>query len=221
MYVPWLPPGYTAVLPGRGEMFYRHHQHPDPAAPTVVLLHGWTASADLQFFTAYEELAQHVSFIAPDHRGHGRGMRPAEKFRLEDVADDVAALAAALGITKLIAVGYSMGGPIALLLNRAHPDLVAGLVLEATALEWRATRAERLRWKTVGLMSPMMRSWTSPHVMRWALRRVVRRHPALADHVEWVAGEASRNNAVGVVQAGRALSGYDARTWAEALATPS
>ncbi len=53
LLMPWLPPGHTMVLEGRGEVFYRHHRHPDPAAPTVLLLHGWTASADLQFFTAY------------------------------------------------------------------------------------------------------------------------------------------------------------------------
>ncbi|MCU1388444.1 MAG: putative hydrolase, partial [Ilumatobacteraceae bacterium] len=57
MKVPWLPPGHTAVLEGRGEVFYRYHQHADPTAPTLLLLHGWTASADLQFFTAYEALA--------------------------------------------------------------------------------------------------------------------------------------------------------------------
>ena len=72
MVLPWLPPGRTMVLPGRGEMFYRHHQHPDPTAPTLLLLHGWTASADLQFFTAYEALAAEHSFIAIDHRGHGK-----------------------------------------------------------------------------------------------------------------------------------------------------
>ena len=32
-------------------------------------------------------------------------------------------------------LGYSMGGPIALLLARRHPDRVRGLVLVATAAE--------------------------------------------------------------------------------------
>jgi pimeloyl-ACP methyl ester carboxylesterase len=64
----------------------------------VLLLHGWTASGDLQFFTAYEALAQHYSFVAVDHRGHGRGMRTVSPFALEDVADDCAALLRTLGI---------------------------------------------------------------------------------------------------------------------------
>ena len=53
--------------------------------------------------------------------------------RLADCADDVAALVEELGTGKVIAAGYSMGGPVAQLLRRRHPDKVAGLVLCATA----------------------------------------------------------------------------------------
>jgi 3-oxoadipate enol-lactonase len=62
--MPWLPEGHTMVLPGRGEVFYRLHRHPEADAPTVLLLHGWTANADVQFFTAYEALAEHCTIVA-------------------------------------------------------------------------------------------------------------------------------------------------------------
>lgn len=145
------------VLPGRGEVFYRHHVHPDPAAPTVLLLHGWTASADLQFFTAYEALAEHCSFVAIDHRGHGRGLRNLAHFELTDAADDATLLLQGLGLEGVVTVGYSMGGPISLLLAHRHPGLVRGLVVQATTLEWRARWWERLQWKTVHTLGPMMR----------------------------------------------------------------
>ena len=119
--MPWLPEGRTLVVPGRGELFYRSHRHADPAAPTVLLLHGWTATADLQFFTAYEALAARCSFVTLDHRGHGRGLRPEARFELEDAADDAAALVEALGVGPVITVGYSMGGPVSMLLARRHP----------------------------------------------------------------------------------------------------
>ena len=48
---PALLPGRTVNVPGRGEFFIRHSQHADPSATTVLLLHGWTASSDLNFFT--------------------------------------------------------------------------------------------------------------------------------------------------------------------------
>ena len=52
--------------------------------------------------------------------------------RLADCADDMAALIDELGTGPVIAVGYSMGGPIAQLLWKRHPEKVAGLVLCAT-----------------------------------------------------------------------------------------
>ena len=221
MIVPWLPPGRTAVLPGRGEVFYRHHQHDDPDAPTLLLLHGWTASADLQFFTAYEALAKDFSFIAIDHRGHGRGMSPADRFELADVADDAAALLAQLGTRRVVVVGYSMGGPLSLLVAHRHPELVQAIVVAATALEWHATVSERLRWKTVRMLSPILRSWAFPAWLRSGLRKMASQQPALEPYVEWMAGELSRNSAVYLVHAGQALSRYDATTWAATLAKPA
>src|SRR5207249_4259135 len=59
--------------------------------------------------------------------------RSHRRFRLADCADDVAALADNLGVEQAIVVGYSLGGPVAQLTWRRHRDLVAGLVLCATA----------------------------------------------------------------------------------------
>jgi pimeloyl-ACP methyl ester carboxylesterase len=219
---PHVPPGAIRHLPNRGEIFYRHHRHADPSAPTLLLLHGWTASADLQFFTAYETLAESYSFLAVDHRGHGRGIRDARgPFRLEDAADDAAALVEALGVGPVILVGYSMGGPISLLLCHRHPHLVAGAVLEATALEWRASRAERLMWRTLGLLGIMLRAWWYPRSVRLGLRNLVKGQPSLETWVPWIEGEVHRNEVRSIVQAGRALALYDARPFAESIDVPT
>ena len=79
--------------------------------------------------------------VALDHRGHGRGIRSRRPFHLEDCADDVAALTRELRLGPVTAVGYSMGGPIAQLLWRRHPEVVDGLVLCATAARF-SDRAE-------------------------------------------------------------------------------
>ena len=140
MELPDLLPGRVLTLPGRGEMFVRHHQHRDPSRPTVLLLHGWTANCDTQFFTAYDELAAEYSVIGVDHRGHGRGLRPNRTFSLEDCADDAVAAARALGADGVITVGYSMGGPVSFMVQQRHPDFVRGMVFQATSMEWRGTR---------------------------------------------------------------------------------
>lgn len=219
--MPWLPPGHTMVLPGRGEVFYRYHRHANPAAPTLLLLHGWTASADLQFFTAYEALAEHYSFVAIDHRGHGRGLRSPAKFDLVEVADDAALLVQSLGLAEVVTVGYSMGGPISLLLTQRHPQLVRALVVQATALEWRAKWYERLEWKTVHVMGPVLRSSMFPRWMRWGIRRLLGPNHPLEQYVPWLACELSRNDTFSLVHAGQSLSRYDARVFASALGKPA
>lgn len=219
--VPWLPPGYARVLEGRGDTFYRHHVHPDPSRPTLLLLHGWTANADLQWFTAYEALAAEYSFVAIDHRGHGRGLRADVPFTLEDAADDAAALVEALGVGPVITVGYSMGGPISLLLARRHPHLVRAVVVEATAMEWRASRLERWRWRLVSLLGAVQRSWAYPRSLRYGLRKLMGRGHVYEAYTSWLLGEMRRSDSFQVVEAGWALSRYDARPWAATLGKPA
>jgi pimeloyl-ACP methyl ester carboxylesterase len=218
--VPPLPEGRTAILAGRGEMFFRHH--PGVARSTdapVLLLHGWTASADTQFFSAYGPIGERYAFVAPDHRGHGRGIRAV--FTIEDAADDAAALLRHLDLGPVIALGYSMGGPIALHLARRNPELVAGIVVQATALEWRGSAVERFGWRFVGLAGAGLRSRWYRRAMRLVLRRLVRDEPSVRPLLPWVEGELMRSDPVGVVQAGRSLSRYDARGWASRLDVPA
>jgi pimeloyl-ACP methyl ester carboxylesterase len=219
--LPWLPEGRTLVVPERGELFYRRHCHADPDAPTLLLLHGWTASADLQFFAAYTALAARYSFVAIDHRGHGRGLRPSIPFSLEDAAEDAAALVRALDIGQVVTVGYSMGGPISLLLARTHPDLVRAMIVQATALDFNETLLERLRWKTVRIISPLARSWAYPRSVRFVINKLLGPQHVSAAYAPWLAGELHRNDAFALVQAGQALSRFDARPWADALGKPA
>lgn len=118
-------------LPGRGTMSVRHVYGP-PGARTLVLLHGLAATGRLNWHTSVPALASHFNVVVVDHRGHGRGIRTT-RFRLADCADDIVALADQLAVERLIAVGYSMGGPIAKLCWSRHRDRVEGLVLCATA----------------------------------------------------------------------------------------
>src|SRR5436305_3314555 len=95
----FVPQGGTVELPGRGRTFVRELAGP-PGAPTVVLLHGLAATADLNWLPSYRPLARQFHVVALDHRGHGRGIRSARPFRLQDCADDVSALADVLGIDR-------------------------------------------------------------------------------------------------------------------------
>jgi pimeloyl-ACP methyl ester carboxylesterase len=217
---PPLPPGRVIYLPGRGEVFVRDSGG-TPTHPTVLLLHGWTASADLNFFQAYAWLTGSYRVIAPDLRGHGRGMRSTEPFRLEDCADDAAALLDQLRADKVVVVGYSMGGPVGMLLARRHPGRVQALVVQATALEWRGTPRERVVWRLLAVLELSLRLGTGTGFAERVVRQAVEEHPGLDVCRPWLAAEFRRGLGRELADAGRALSRYDARPWAGQLGLPA
>jgi 3-oxoadipate enol-lactonase len=126
------PLSRLVVLPGRGVTRVWECAGP-PGADTLVLIHGVAATAELNWSKVLAPLGCHFRIVAPDLRGHGDGIPTGGRFRLEDCADDIAALAGVLGVSRFVAVGYSMGGMVAQLLWRRHPELVSGLVLCSTA----------------------------------------------------------------------------------------
>ncbi|MGA2208200.1 MAG: alpha/beta fold hydrolase [Acidimicrobiales bacterium] len=215
---PPLPPGRIVPVEGVGELFVRDVGGDDPA---VLLLHGWGVTADINFFQVYPALSDAYRVIALDHRGHGRGLRTVTPFSLEDCADDAAALLATLGIGRAVVVGYSMGGPIALLLAHRHPEACAALVLEATSLEFQEGLRERALWRSLNLLEAGLRHGSGDGVVQRVLRAAVDEQPSLDPYRSWLAAEFRRGDIGAIVEAGRALSSYDARPWAKSVRVPT
>ncbi len=212
-----LPRGRFVELPGRGRTFVRTVE-PPPGAPTLLLLHGWTATADLNWFTSYERLAERYGIVSLDHRGHGRGLRGGS-FRLSLCADDAAALVEHLGIDRVVAVGYSMGGPVAQLMWRRHPDLVEGVVLCATAATFNTTRREQLLFGAIGAIATTARLVPPPLRDLTGLRILTGRSGP--DLRQWAVDEIGRHDWLQLVQAGRELGSFDSRRWIPSIDVPT
>jgi proline iminopeptidase len=106
--------------------------------PTMVVLHGGPGFDQGYLRPGLRVLAGSAQLVFVDLRGQGRSAgTPVESCTLEQMADDVAALCAALGIERPLVFGHSAGGFVALQLALRHPGLAAGLILCHTA----ATRA--------------------------------------------------------------------------------
>lgn len=133
--VPDIPQGRVVDLPGRGST-YVVDTGPVPSgrggdASTVFLLHALACTGVLTWYPCLDELRRRYRVVIPDLRWHGQGIRSA-RFELEDCADDVVAVADALGIDRFVSAGYSMGSLVAQLAAHRHPDRVAGIVLAAS-----------------------------------------------------------------------------------------
>ena len=205
-------------LPGRGTTFYRELTGP-AGAPTVVLLHGWTATADLNFYMCYEELGKHFRVIALDHRGHGRGIRSSQAFRLSDCADDVAALMDQLGIATFIPVGYSMGGTIAQLMWKRHEHRVRGLVLAATAGYWATSRQERFMFSVLTGISRLAR--ITPRSIQQTISERMYLSRKTMQWEPWAALQIASHDWRSILEAGSALGRFDSRKWLTQVDVPT
>lgn len=215
---PVLPRGEAIELPGRGTTFVRSLDGP-AGAPTLLLLHGWTATADLNFFTCYQPLAEHYRVVAVDHRGHGRGIRSRRPFTLEDCADDAVAVCDVLGVERAIAVGYSMGGPVAALTWRRHPERIDGLVLCATAPWFRTSRQERAGFLGLTGLAALARL-TPAQTRQWLTDQFYLQRKS-STWEPWAIHEAARHDWRMVLEAGSAIGRFDAREWLAEIAVPA
>ncbi|HET7529676.1 MAG TPA: alpha/beta fold hydrolase [Mycobacteriales bacterium] len=217
-----LPPGRLVELPGRGRTCVTDVPGP-PGAPTLVLLHALATTAALSWYPSIETLRKHYRVVTFDQRWHGRGIR-CDKFRLEDCADDVVAVADALGIDRFTVVGYSMGGAVAQLVWRRHRHRVEGLVLAATARNFRGKNTERL-W--FGLTQVAMSRWGE------AVRtRADRLHAGLPDEptgltadddrvAPWALGEFRSTSAWALLAAIDEVGRFDSSAWIRRVDVPT
>lgn len=196
-------------VPGHGSTVVRDIPGPS-GAPVAMLLHGLGATGRLNWARCYRPLSREFRVLSIDHRGHGRGLRT-RRFRLEECADDAVAAAEALGVRSFIAVGYSMGGPIATLAWRRHPDRVSGLVLCATARHFVPRNVAR--WARAGLPLAAAATRLVPHLVhrRMIQRMLVRiEHPELRDRI---AEEFLGHEPATVIQAVDALTRFSSHDW--------
>ncbi len=211
VHQPELPPGREFVLEGRGTTYLRELPGPGPDAPTVFLLHGWTATSDLNWFTSYFPLSEHYRVVAIDHRGHGGGIRSRRRFKLADCADDVVAVADELGIDRFIPVGYSMGGPVAQLVWKQHRERVSGLVLCATAGSFASSREEKLSFMGLTGLAALARL-TPTQARMWITDQVYLQRKA-GEWEPWAVEMVAAHDWRMVLEAGQAIGAFSSRTW--------
>jgi 3-oxoadipate enol-lactonase len=213
-----VPAGRMVVLPGRGSTFVSSAGDVTGDQPPLLLLHALACTAGLTWFTAFPALAETQPVAMFDQRWHGRGIRAGRRFRLEDLADDAIAVADALGIDQFIPVGYSLGGAVAQLIWRRHPERVSGLVLAATARNYRGSGLESTFFRLLPpLLLPL--AMTSPPTLHAAALEAGLLSEYAGGHVEgpefssWAMNELRMTSRKTTFSALSALGQFNSAEW--------
>ena len=126
----------------------RIHFTVEGAGETLVLLHGFTGSAEAMRPLA-DELAREFCVVSIDLLGHGLSDAPSDpmRYRMDACVADVIGVLDAVDAERAHLLGYSMGGRVALALAVGHPNRVASALLigASAGLADPTARTERER----------------------------------------------------------------------------
>jgi pimeloyl-ACP methyl ester carboxylesterase len=157
------------------------HASAGAGAPTVCFVHGTGGSSDV-WMRQLEGLADLGRIVALDLPGHGRSGGTIPK-TIEDAAAVVAAFLDALGVTRAVIGGHSMGGAIAQQFALAFPQRVDGLILVGTGARLRVlprllAQLETNNREGVDLLMSLAVGARAPAELRAALHRGTADNPA-------------------------------------------
>ncbi|MBI3042899.1 MAG: alpha/beta fold hydrolase [Betaproteobacteria bacterium] len=134
--LPVLTPGQTADLDGVAVNYTSNVK--DPEDVTLILIHGFGASLE-SWHGVHPALSAQFPVVRLDLKGHGFSSKPKhDKYSLDEQARLVTAFINKLGLKRVVLVGHSFGGGVALLTflqrqdRRASFD-IAGLILIGSA----------------------------------------------------------------------------------------
>ena len=157
-----------------------------PDAPVVVALHGITANA-LSWARVAHHLRGRVTLVAPEFRGRAGSADAPGPYGIPVHADDVAALAEAMGLRRIVLAGHSMGAFVAALAAVRHPDLVSRLLLVDGGVGFPPPKAVDSDELITAVLGPAMARLSMTFPDRSAYRDFWQRHPALAGSwASWV-----------------------------------
>lgn len=164
------------------KLFYRDYASQHSHTP-VLCLHGVTSNS-LDFADLAAHLQTRRRVLVPDQRGRGRSQHDVHwrNYHPGVYIEDMWALLRAESVSRVILIGSSLGGMMAMLMASMRPDAVVGVVLNDVGPEINPVEAQRM--KTEIGASPAARDWTE------AIEQMKRLHgPALPadDHDGWMA----------------------------------
>jgi len=106
--------------------------------PVAFLVHGGPGADHTSFKPTFSPLSQKMQLVYFDHRGQGRSQRgDRDTYTLENNVEDMEALRQHLGLDKIVVIGASYGGMVALTYASRYPNHVSHLIAIVTVADSR------------------------------------------------------------------------------------
>lgn len=157
----------------------------------LVFLHGWCCDREHWKYQV-EAFAADYRVVAFDQAGHGESGKDRKQWSGLDLGADVEAVVKELGLKRVILVGHSAGGPVALLAAKRMPGTVVAVIGVDTLHNAERKSSEESTKKLLealekdfkGTMRANVSGWlpekAGPELKKWILTRMESQDPKVA-----------------------------------------
>lgn len=157
----------------------------------LVFLHGWCGDHEYWKNQA-AEFAKDYRVVTLDQAGHGESGKDRKAWTAESLGADVETVVKALGLKRVILVGHSMGGPVALIAAKRMPGAVAAVIGADTLQNAEFQLPEEVRKQLLdgfekdfkgtvgGGFAGLFAEKTAADVKKWVLDKAEAQDPKMA-----------------------------------------
>jgi pimeloyl-ACP methyl ester carboxylesterase len=157
----------------------------------LVFLHGWCGDREYWKHQA-RPFAADYRVVTLDQAGHGESGKDRKVWSAAGLAGDVEVVAKSLGLKRVILVGHSMGGPVALLAAKRMPGTVVAVVGVDSLQNAQSQLPEEVRTKFLAdfdkdfkgtmrvVVTGMAHANTDAELKEWLVTRAEAQDPKMA-----------------------------------------
>ena len=164
---------------------------------TVILLHGFLENSTM-WEALLPELSKKNRVICIDLLGHGKSDSLSYIHTMEDMADAVHHILHELKLRKVVLVGHSMGGYVALAFAELYPEMMKGLVLVNSTAKEDSLERKANRDRAILAVKQNHKAAISMSIANLFSEE---NRDRLSQEIEWARNEALQTSLQGIVAA--------------------
>lgn len=187
-------------------LYHQLYFNPKEHGTAVVFLHAFPLYSKM-WEPQFEKLRENnIPFLALDYPGFGKSAPWTKEPSMDDFAEEVYHAITRVDLQKVIVVGLSMGGYVALSLFRKHPNIFRGMVLANTRATADTEEGKQRRFKLIDEIrsDPSMKGLIQMHLEKFFTDETRAGKPELLTLAESHMKEATPQ---GVIHALQAMAG--------------